>query len=432
MIKSENKGEKIRVLVVGAGFAGITAAKALSDKLSDLSVDTVDITIVSDRNYHLFTPLLYQIASGLANPYHVIQPVRSIAASLGAQFYEAEVKRVDIENKLVETEKTTIPYDFLILAPGSEPNDFGIRGVKDNAFFLKKLKDGEAIRNQLLKCLEIASSPETEADERRRLLSFVVAGGGSSGVELAGTLSDYLKILHKYYSDLNLKNNARIYLIEAEKRLMPELDERVSRLCTTVLTEKGITVVLGKKVKSVGRREIELSDGSKIQSATTIWTAGIRPNSLVSDLNDAIVQKKNGRIVVDKQLRLPRFREVYALGDCAYVSTMEGGAVPATASAAVQEGQFAGTHLAYTIEQPEKTAVMNFTYRDKGVMLSLGRFEGVSVFGNGVLIKGLPGWLSWRFVHLAYISTIRNKMGILLDWTLAIFYRRIVSRTDYK
>ena len=116
MIKSKNKGEKIRVLVVGAGFAGITAAKALSDKLSDLSVDTVDIIIVSDRNYHLFTPLFYQIAYGLANPYHVIQPVRSIAASLGAQFCEAEVKRVDIENKLVETEKATIPCDFLILA----------------------------------------------------------------------------------------------------------------------------------------------------------------------------------------------------------------------------------------------------------------------------------------------------------------------------
>ena len=213
---------------------------------------------------------------------------------------------------------------------------------------------------------------------------------------------------------------------------MPELDERVSRLCTTVLTEKGITVVLGKKVKSVGSREIELSDGSKIHSETAIWTAGIRPNSLISNLNDTIVQKKNGRIVVHKQPRLPRFREVYTLGDCAHVSTMEGGAVPATASAAVQEGLFAGTHLAYTIEQPEKTAVMNFTYRDKGVMLSLGRFEGVSVFGNGVLIKGLPGWLAWRFVHLAYISTVRNKMGILLDWALAIFYRRIVSRTDYK
>ena len=115
---------------------------------------------------------------------------------------------------------------------------------------------------------------------------------------------------------------------------MPELDERVSRLCTTVLTEKGITVVLGKKVKSVGSREIELSDGSKIHSETAIWTAGIRPNSLISNLNDTIVQKKNGRIVVDKQPRLPRFREVYALGDCAHVSTMEGGAVPATASAA--------------------------------------------------------------------------------------------------
>jgi NADH dehydrogenase len=431
-MKSENRREKIKILIVGAGFAGLAAAKALADNLSDLSLDTVEITIVSDRNYHLFTPLLYQIASGLANPYHVIQPVRGIAARLGARFYEASVRKVDFRNKIVETDKVELHYDYLILAPGSETNDFNIPGVKENALFLKKLKDGEAIRNQLLKCLETASAPKTEMDERRRLLSFVVVGGGSSGVELAGTLADYLRILHKYYTDLDLKDIARIYLIEAEMRLIPGLDERMSQACKTVLTEKGISVILGKKVKSVGRREIELSDGSRIDSETIIWTAGIRPNSVISDLNDNDVQKRNGRIVVDRQLRLPLFSEVYALGDCAYVPIAEGSAVPATAAAAIQEGRFAGAHLAYTVEQPQKAAGMHFTYRDRGVMLSLGRFEGVAVLGSGILIKGLPGWLAWRFVHLAYISTLRSKFGILFDWTVAIFYRRIVSRTNYK
>lgn len=424
------KEDAKRVVIVGAGFAGIEAARTLSASVP-ARMGKVKTTIISDRNYHLFTPLLYQVASGLADPYHVIQPVRGWACRYGIEFVEGGVEKVDLELRLVQTDRADIEFDYLILCTGSETNDFGIPGVGENALFLKKLKDGEAIRNKLLRCIESASVRTVTDDERRKLLTIVIVGGGSSGIELAGTLADYLGILGKYYAELDVKKSSSIILLEADKRLTSGLDERISGVCIRVLQRKGVDVRLETKVASIDRDGIRLQDGTMIHAETVVWTAGIKPGKVISNLSGSGVENRSGKLVVDGKLRLPSDPAVYVIGDCAYITGTDGKPVPATASAAVQEGKFAGLHIALTISGGGRGMDKVFEYKDKGVMMSLGRFKGVALFRGGILVSGFPGWIAWRFVHIALISTLRSKLGVLFDWTLAIFYRRIVSRTDY-
>ncbi len=423
------KEDAKHVVILGAGFAGIEAAKTLSASRA-ARLRKIRVTLISDRNYHLFSPLLYQVASGLADPYHVIQPVRGWAGRYGIEFIEGVVKSVDLELRLVRTDVADVVFDYLILCTGSESNDFGLPGVREHALFLKKLKDGEAIRNRLLGCVESASVGTVTHDERRKLLTVVIAGGGASGIELAGTIADYLGILGNYYERLDMRKSSSIILLEADRRLAPGLDERISDVCTRVLQRKGVTLKLEAKVASIDEEGVKLQDGTRIRAATVVWTAGIKPGKVISDLAGSGVQNKDGRLLVDEKLRLPSDTHVYVAGDCSYVTGADGHALPATASTAVQEGKFAGRHIALSISGRGGGADEAFKYRDRGVMLSLGRFEGVALFGNGIFVRGFAGWIAWRFVHIALISTLRSKLGVLFDWTLAILYRRIVSRTD--
>ncbi len=418
-----------RVVIVGAGFAGLEAAKTIAHGIRRHALDDIQLTVISDRNYHLFTPLLYQVASGLANPFHVIQPVRNWSG-MPLHFIEDRVISVDIAGRCINTTAGKIDYDLLILSPGSETNDFGIKGVTERALFLKRWSDGESVRNRILACLESASKTK-DSGEVRRLLTCAVVGGGSSGVELIGSLSDYLKVLTKYYPELNIRKNAKIILIEADSRLVPGLDERISEVCLKILSRRGIEIRLNTKVRSVDYRGIVLENGDVIATGTIVWTAGIRPTKLIADIPESTVEKKNGRIKVDAHLRLKGHTEVFVIGDSAYLEDENGIPVPATASAAIQEGRFVGRYILQLLCGTAGIEDFTFRYRDRGVMLSLGRFEGIAAFGNGLMVKGFGGWLAWRFVHLVYISSMRSRLGIIFDWTVAIFYRRIVSRTDY-
>lgn len=420
-----------KVVIAGAGFAGITVARTLLSRMPSRQRKSLELLVVSNRNYHLFTPLLYQVAAGLSDPYHVIQPIRQWTAESGAFFLEATVRGVDLEKRALLTDRGRIGFDYLVLCLGSETNDFGIPGVNERALFLKKLGDGEAIRNRLLECMERAADPSLSDKKRKSLLSVAIVGGGATGVELAGAIADYVLMLNRYYRSARLKELARLYLVEAEKSLVPGLDGRVSEICNNVLKRKGVEVLLGKHVSKAGKAGLEMADDSFIDASTLIWTAGIMPNPVISSLEGKGVEKKKGRIVVSRQLMLPFFPGVYVIGDCAYVDDGTGKPVPATADSAAQEGRFAGRHIAAAIMGWKKIADRNFRYRDRGTMLSLGRFEGVAVFGSGMVIDGFLGWAIWRFVHIALISTLRSKLGVLFDWTFAIFYSRTISRTDY-
>ncbi len=262
------EAEATKVVIAGAGFAGTEAAQALSALVRGRNVQ---ITMVSDRSYHLFTPLLYQVASGLANSYHVIQPVRGWAVRKRIAFLEATVNAVDIQRKAIETDRGVLNYDFLVLCLGTETNDFGIPGVSEKALFLKKLEDGDAIRNRMLRCFEAASLPATPESERRRLLSTVIVGGGSSGVELAGTIADYFGVLDEYYKGIDTDRSTRVSLIEAEGKLVPGRGDSISETCLRVLRRKGVDVRFNAKVASVDADGIRLRDVTIITTDTVVW-----------------------------------------------------------------------------------------------------------------------------------------------------------------
>jgi NADH dehydrogenase len=408
----------VRILIIGAGFGGISAVKSACDCIRKYGVRDAEVTLVSDRNYHLFTPLIYQISAGLANPYHVIQPVRHLAVKKNFRFIEAKV--LDIGEDVV-TENGTLKYDYLVIAMGSVSNDFGVKGASEYALFLKTLRDGEMIRNRLLTNLEAASSQPMSEEEKRKRLTVVVVGAGATGVELAGALADYLKTLRPLYPMLDIERSSRIVLLEAADRILPGMDDRVARATEMSLRSRGVEIITGAKVTEIGENYVEYSSG-KIDTYNLLWTAGIKGNPIVEKLQGRFPVDK-GKIKVDERLRVQGFRNVYAVGDIAVTADR----LPATAAVAAQMGEYAGRDIVLSIIGRENEP---FKYRNRGFMISLGRFSGVALLPSGLVFKGLAGWLVWRFVHLALIETLRSKIGILLDWTFAIFYRRIATQTD--
>ncbi|MEM3851957.1 MAG: NAD(P)/FAD-dependent oxidoreductase [Methanomassiliicoccales archaeon] len=415
--------ERKRILILGAGFAGISAAKRLASRAGE----TVDVLVVSDKNYHLFTPLIYQVASGLASPYHVIQPVRYLARKTGFSFMEAKVTGIDAEARKVRTDKCELDFDFLIIGVGSVSNDFGIKGASEHALFLKTLDDGARIRNELLKIMEEISVKRPSEEEMRRALAVVIVGGGATGVELAGSLADYILILSHLYPEIDVKRFSTITLLEADKRLLPGLDEKIASATSHALERKGVKIITGAKVEEVDGTGVKYSNG-RLDSNIIIWTAGIKPNPLVENLDVDHFPKTKGRITTDSYLRVKGHENIFAAGDIIWVNGASK-QPPATAAAAAEEGEYIGELISGLIEGKEKGKP--FIYKDRGFMLSLGRFSGVAWFPSGILLTGFIGWAIWRFVHLALIETVRSKIGILFDWTLAIFYRRITIRTDY-
>lgn len=396
----------------------MAATRALCREIRRHRIDA-EITIVSRRNYHLFTPLIYQISSGLANPYHVVQPVREIACKGPVKFIQADVQ--DIGEKVV-TDAGSIDYDYLVIALGSVANDFGVEGASEHALFLKTLQDGEIIRNRIICMFEEVSSRHLSEEEARERLTFVIAGGGATGVELAGSLADYVRILSSIYPTARADELSSIILLEAADRLLPSLDKRVAEAAESQLRRKGVKVIKGAKVARIGSDFVERSLG-RINCRTIVWSAGIKANPLVEKLGKKFVIRK-GKLVVDTHLRVLNSENVYAAGDMTVVDGME---LPATASAAAQMGAYIGKRIAMSLIGKE---IPPFAYRDRGFMISMGRFYGIALFPSGILLKGFAGWAAWRFVHLILIETVRSRLGVLFDWSMAIFYRRIIVRTD--
>src|SRR5579875_778403 len=420
------KGNKTRILVLGSGFAGMSFIKSFLKNVKYDIAENLELFLITIKNYHLFTPLLYQVATGLVNEYHILDPVRIKTKKLDYRVIEAEIKEINIERKFVVTSLGNIAYDYLVIALGSVDNDFGIKGVKENAIPLKSAKDAIKIRSKIISSFERASLLDIGNPMRKSLLTFVVIGGGPTGVELVGAIRDYVKQLcNKYYSIDS--SECRVILIEAANRLLLQAREKTAEKCRRILESRGVRVLLNAKVVAVEQDGVVLADGTKIESSNVFWTAGIKVNPVVENISDELVLKKKGRIIVDEYLRVQNYPYAFAIGDNAWVTSgSKLNPVPAMASAAVQQGEYLGKYLAsilsnYTFKKP-------FVYKDFGLMLSLGRFKGIVEFPNGWVITGFLGWLIWRMVHLVKISTMRNKLGVMFDWAMALFKRRIVTR----
>ena len=414
-----------RVVVLGSGFGGVSFVKSFLDNASSSLLDSAELVWVTRRNYHLFTPLLYQVAGGLVDEHHVLDPLPHFGKGR-VRVVEVEVEVVDFTGRVVYTDVGPIGYDYLVVALGSSSNDFGIPGVKENTLPLKLAQDGERIRNRILASFEQAAIIGANSPDRAALLTFVVVGAGATGVELAGTSRDYTRLLVRRYGFQT--RDVRVLLVEAADTLLPGLGGRLPNKCRQDLESAGIEVRLGAPVVKVGVDGVHLVGGELIESRSVFWTAGVKPNPVLEGMPETVAPKKRGRLEVDSNLRLIGHSEVYAVGDCAWVNTGRDTVAPLTAAAAVQEGEYAGSHLAHILVDNKVTGP--FVYRDQGIMLSLGRFSGLVELANGIILSGFIGWLVWRMVHLVSLATARNKLGVMFDWGLSLLRRRLITRTD--
>jgi NADH dehydrogenase len=396
------------VVIVGAGFGGLAAARALRHV-------HVDVTLVDRNNYHLFQPLLYQVASGLLDPSAIASPVRTIERrARNVDVLRAEVIGVDLDHRRLTTSASDLDYDYLVLASGSVTDYFGNDEARKHSVGLKDLGEAIALRSRLLTCFEQATLT-TDALERRRLLTFAVVGAGPTGVEYSGAVAELINhVLPKDYRRLDF-TEVSVVLIEAGERVLASFAPRLSRLAARSLQRKGVRIVLGEAVREVDERGLLLQGGERIDANTVVWTAGVRAAPPLKLDPDSLA--RGGRIKVTPSLHLAAHPEVFVIGDAAAVEDA-GSVLPMLAPVAIQGGKYVGRAIAARIMDRE---IPTFRYRDKGTMATVGRGAAVAQIGP-VHINGLLGWFIWIFVHLLYLVGFRSRALALASWAWNYFF----------
>ena len=400
------------MIIVGAGFGGLSCARKLDGK-------PVTVTLLDQHNYHLFTPLLYQVATGLLNPSDIAYPLRTIfRRSRNVRFREARVDRIDFGRKVVCIDSgAELPYDYVVLASGSVDNYFGNQAVAELAISLKALPDATRLRNHVLTCLELADA-ETDAATRQALLSFVIVGGGPTGVEMAGALAELMDIVAgKDYHSI-ARTEIRIILVEGADRLLNAFSARLGRYAERVLKHRRVDVRLKSLVKDADPRKVTLADGSTIASETIIWSAGVRPNDALA--GDGPPRYRNRRLEVGPHLEIPGADGAYAIGDLASPRTGTNDQLPMVSPPAMQGGRYVAATIIARARGDERERAP-FHYLDKGTMATVGRNAGVAHLRGGLELAGFLGWLTWLFVHIYYLIGFRNRVIALLSWAWDYF-----------
>ncbi len=395
---------KLRVVIVGAGFGGLQCARSLARS-------SCEVVLVDRNNYHVFTPLLYQVASSLLNPSDIAQPVRAmLRRAPNVTFRLGEVVDVEFGERRVRLrDGSYLSWDRLVLAMGSETDYFGSDPIERAALGLKDLPEAMELRNQVLRCLEAAAG-ERDSGRRRAWLTFVIVGGGATGVEYAGALSELLRMtLGKDFADL-APEEARLVLVEGRQQVLPTFRAPLGEHAGSRLRRRfGVELRLGTLVTAVDGEVIRLSDGTTLRARTLVWAAGVRASRLADSL--PLPRSGSGRIRVDEWLRGPGFPGVFANGDVASASS-NGGELPMLAPPAIQQARYVAALLAREARSgwPEP-----FRYRDRGIMATVGRNAGVAQIGP-LTLKGFVGWAAWLLVHLLWIIGFRNRLWVLSGW----------------
>ena len=401
-------GRRPRIIIVGAGFGGLTAARALK-------YVPADVLLLDVNNYHLFTPLLYQVASSLLDPSEIAHPVRALLRPLrNVDFKMARVTGADLEAQVLHTDGGDEPYDYLVLATGSESNFFGNASLERHATGLKVLPDGLAIRNWVLSCFERARW-SSDPGERRKLLTFAVVGGGPTGVEYAGALNELIHlVLRKDYRALDV-SEVRVVLLEGSPYLLGAFVPRLREAAARSLQKKGVEVWFEALVKEVNDDGVELRDGRHLEAATVIWTAGVRATDVGRRLG--LETSRSGRVRVGPTLQVPGYANVFAIGDVASFE-QDGEELPMLIPVAMQEAKQVGRAIRDLMAGKDARP---FEYRDPGIMATIGRNSGVAQLGP-VKLSGFLGWGMWLVVHLANIVTFRNRVVVLVNWIWDYFF----------
>jgi NADH dehydrogenase len=393
-------GHRHHVVVVGAGFGGLAAARGLRHA-------PVDVTVLDARNHHTFQPLLYQVATAGLDGDDICFPVRGIfGRQRNARVRLGEVRAVDLDARRLDlADGGTLDYDDLVLAAGAVTNTFGIPGVEEHAFGLKSLGDAMALRTHVLLRFEEADANPAHLDDGT--LTVVIAGGGPTGVELAGGLAELFgKVLRRDFPRLDVRA-ARVVLLEMTDRLLGTFHPRLGEEARRTLESVGVEVLLGRAVAEVHADRVVLTDGAEIPTRTMVWAAGVRAHPLAETLGVELT--KGGRVVVTDSLALPAHPEVHVVGDLAATPEV----LPQLAAVAIQGGRHAADMVVRRLRGEPPTP---FHYVDKGTMATIGRHDAVAQLPGGVRLRGLVGWLAWLGLHLIELIGFRNRANVLVNW----------------
>jgi NADH dehydrogenase len=409
-----------RVVIIGGGFSGLHLVRHLEGHLRK---GEAQVTLIDRSNFSLFTPLLYQVATGELPPHAVAYPLRVQLAKPGFRFLRTEVEAIDVEKKIVRTEDGEVAYDHLVMAPGSVTNDFGIPGVNEHALVVKWLEDGRAVRHRILSTFEDAALLD-DAARRRHLLSFAIVGAGPVGVELAASMRDLMDhTLRRIYPSIDVRNEPTITLIDGADRVVPAMDPRLSAIAQRRLEQLGVRLMLKTLVSEVGKGSLRTKDRRTITANTVIWAGGVKTNPLVAAID--LPHAKDGRLVVDTAFRAGGRDDVLSLGDAAHFE-QDGKPLPMLAQVAVQEAPAAAANVVRLVRgEPTRP----YLYKRKGDLVALGRTSAAAEFARPVhlVFSGLPAWTVWRTNYLMQLVGGRNRGTLLVEWLLSYFSRRIVA-----
>ncbi|ODU00973.1 MAG: pyridine nucleotide-disulfide oxidoreductase [Planctomycetes bacterium SCN 63-9] len=403
MSGTTNSGKALpRVVIIGGGFAGLSAARGLRRA-------PVRLTLIDRSNHHLFQPLLYQVATAALNPADIASPIRRILrGQRNLEVLLGQVKSIDLAAKEIELIDASLHYDFLILATGATHSYFGHDEWAPHAPGLKSLKDALEIRQRVLMAFE-AAEREPDMAIRRQWLTFAIIGAGPTGVELAGTLAEVARrTLASDFAHIDTAE-ARILLIEGGPRTLPAFTEDLSEKTRHQLERLGVEVRTGALVTGIDGEGVTIGD-ERIEARTVIWAAGVAASPLGQSLGVPV--DRAGRVVVEPDLTIPGHGDVYVVGDLANVKTTEGGLVPGVAPAAMQMGRHAARNILRTLDgQPREP----FRYVDKGMLATIGRGAAVAHIGP-VKASGYLAWLMWLFIHIFFLIGFRNRILVMFQW----------------
>jgi len=405
------------VVILGGGFGGTYTFKHLHKHFH--KDKAVELKLVSDRNYFLFTPLLHEAATGGVLPHQVVEPLRKVLSCCLNDFYLARAKRVNTKRQTVYTSRGAIKYDFLVIALGSQPNFRRTRGAGQNAFTLKSLEDAQKLKRHFIRTFEEADKTKDKS-ARRRLLSFVIVGGGPTGVEIAAEMSEFfrrtMRLRHVHADAVN------IFLVQRQKELLPQFSRFIREVSRANLDKLDVKVFLGASVVSISGNKVKLDNGEQLESSTAIWVGGVKPVGLRFDRSLAMA--KSGKIVVNKYLQVEGHRNIFALGDVAsFVDGKSGEEAPALAQVAVRQAPVVAENIKQLIKGGR---LGQYQYKNQGYLLSLGKWMGVGeIFGFSV--KGWWVWWIYRTVYLSKLLSWQKRVYVALDWTVNLFSPRDTS-----
>lgn len=402
--KSDNK---IRVVIVGAGFAGLSAAKYL------LRQENVRVVLIDRNNYHTFQPLLYQVAAAELEAEEIANPIRGLFRNrTNISVMMLDVTGANLEKKILHTDGPDVEYDYLVLATGSVTNFFGTVGAEENAFMLKTLEDAVQLRNHLIQNFEKAILMN-DPEKQKELTHTVIVGGGPNGVEYAGAIAELIRTpLHRDFHELS-PSTASVTLLEAADHLLAGFPDRLQEYAKKRLEKMGVTVSLGAQVTEVKNDSVRLTDGTTISSATVVWTAGVRGNDLPSKIGLSL--GRGGRVAVLSTLQTKEHPEIFVAGD---LSLPENQNLPMVAPNAMQQGRHAAKNI---LRLFGNESAMPFSYFDKGALAVIGRNAAVAKWGKQSF-TGFIAWFLWLGVHLTYLVGFHNRIIVLINWAWDYFF----------